>query len=231
MAIKHLILFDIDGTLVRCGPQIGPIFVESLKEVYGGFERPKGYNFSGKTDPRIVLDMVAHLGWERAKVLERLPEMQRVYFEQLERQLDPARMKLLAGVEMLLERLASRGDVMQALLTGNWQRSAEIKLAPFGLGRFFPFGAFGDDGVSRRELVPAALERAHQATGRRFAPEEVLIVGDSELDVDCAHASGVRCVAVTTGFTSAERLRAAGADWVFEDLVAASTDGGVEVFG
>jgi phosphoglycolate phosphatase-like HAD superfamily hydrolase len=217
-AAEHLVLFDVDGTLLRCGPQIGGIFVSALVEVFGGYLRPDGYNFAGRTDPQIVLDLVAALALPREDVLRRLPDMQRAYFHRLERELDRDRMELLPGVVPLLERLAAREDVALGLLTGNWHGSADIKLGRFDLGRFFPFGAFGDDAPVRRELVPIALERAAAAAGRPFTPAEVLIVGDSELDVDCARAAGIRPVAVTTGFTSAARLRAAGADWVFPDL-------------
>ncbi len=118
----------------------------------------------------------------------------------------------------LLERLAARDDVLLGLLTGNWRGGARIKLSRFDLGRFFGFGAFGDDAVDRRDLVPVALERAADVAGRRFAPGEVLIVGDSELDVDCARAAGIRSLAVATGHTPLERLRAAGAVWAFPDL-------------
>lgn len=216
--MKTLVLFDIDGTLLACGPQIGPLFVGALLEVFGDYRRPDGYNFSGKTDPRIVHDMVAPTGIESEEIYRRLPEMQRTYFGRLERGLDRRHMVLLPGVVPLLERLAARGDVLLGLLTGNWRAGARIKLSRFDLGRFFSFGAFGDDAIDRRDLVPVAMDRASTAAGRPFTAEEVLIVGDSELDVDCALASGVASVAVATGHTSLERLRAAGADWAFPDL-------------
>lgn len=227
-AARHLVLFDIDGTLLRCGPQIGGIFVSALVEVFGGYFRPENYNFAGRTDPQIVIDLVAALALPREDVVRRLPEMQRAYFHRLERDLDRDRMELLPGVVPLLERLTARDDVAVGLLTGNWHGSADIKLGRFELGRFFPFGAFGDDAPARRDLVPVALERAAAFAGRPFAPAEVLIVGDSELDVDCARAAGIRPVAVTTGFTPAQRLRDAGADWVFPDLEHAARE--VELF-
>lgn len=226
--MKHLVLFDVDGTLLSCGPQIGGLFASALVEVFGGYFRPEGYNFAGRTDPQIVLDLVAALALPREDVLRRLPEMQRAYFRRLENGLDRDHMELLPGVVPLLERMTARADVAVGLLTGNWRGSAEIKLGRFDLGRFFTFGAFGDDAMVRRALVPVALERAETATGRRFKPSEVLIVGDSELDVDCALAAGIPSLAVATGFTSLERLRAAGADWVFSDLEQAARE--IELF-
>jgi phosphoglycolate phosphatase len=118
----------------------------------------------------------------------------------------------------ILDRLAGREDVVTALLTGNWEPGAKAKLSRFGLDRYFAFGAFGCDGVDRSELPPVALDRAERATGRRFRPQDVLIVGDSLHDVSCAHAHGIPCLAVGTGRTPEEVLQAAGADWVIGDL-------------
>ena len=229
--VRHLVLFDIDGTLLLCGRQIGPLFVNALAAAFGdGVEirRPDGYQFAGKTDPRIALDLLSWTGMPREKVLARLPDVQRLYFDSLETGLDVGHMRLMPGVVPLLERLAERDDVALGLLTGNWQRGAEIKLSRFDLGRFFPFGAYGDDAVDRRDLVPVAMARGAATTGREFEPEEVWIVGDSLLDVDCAQAAGARSLAVATGFTAIEELRAAGPDYVFPDLVEASRE--VELF-
>jgi phosphoglycolate phosphatase-like HAD superfamily hydrolase len=128
-------------------------------------------------------------------------------------------------VREILSRLETRADVVLALLTGNWEPGARIKLSRFDLGRFFPFGAFGCDGADRNDLPPVALARALAATGRRFRPEETLIVGDSVNDVACAQAHGIPVLAVATGRTPAAALTAAGADWVVSDLLAAEAAG------
>jgi phosphoglycolate phosphatase-like HAD superfamily hydrolase len=215
----RLLLFDVDGTLLRCGPQVRPILVDTLREVYGVAElRLDGYDFSGKTDQQIVLELVELAGLARAEALERLPWARDVYLAHLEARLDRGLMEVLPGVEELLGELARHAGVALGLLTGNWEAGARIKLSRFGLERFFPFGAYGDDAVERSELLPVALERARRATGRRFAPEEVLIVGDSCRDVACGLAHGVPVLAVTTGWTPAERLTEAGAHRVVASL-------------
>ena len=217
-----LLLFDVDGTLVSCGPQVRPLFAAALDEVYGRRGDMDGYSFAGKTDPRIVLDLMTAAGLERDAVLTALPRMREAYLERLETGLDRARMALLPGVVELLERLSAAPGVTLGLLTGNWRRGAEIKLARFGLGRFFAFGAYGDDGVLRAELPPVALARAAAHAGRSFSAEEVLIVGDSTEDVACAAAHEVACLAVATGWTPADQLRRAGARWVVDDLPSAA---------
>ena len=222
--MSRLVLFDIDGTLLRCGPQVRPLFVGALEAVFGSYAGLEGYDFSGKTDPRIVLDLVQATGQSEDEILPRLPEMRRRYLERLESGLQEELMQLLPGVVELLERLLGREDLTLGLLTGNWQGGAYIKLGRFDLNRFCPFGAFGDDAVDRRDLVPVALARAEELCGTQFTPERVLVVGDTVLDVDCAQAAGVASLAVATGFTKAERLREAGADWVFGDLVEAGQE-------
>jgi phosphoglycolate phosphatase-like HAD superfamily hydrolase len=224
--MRHLVLFDIDGTLLRCGAQVRPLFVGALESAFGSYAGLEGYDFGGRTDPRIAFDLVQATGLTEREILPRLPEMRRQYLERLEEGLRRERMRLLPGVVELLERLLRREDITLGLLTGNWSGGAQIKLARFDLNRFFPFGAFGDDAIDRRDLVPVALERAHQLCGTCFSPDRVLVVGDTVRDVDCAQAAGVASLAVATGFTDAEKLREAGADWVFRDLVEAGQEFG-----
>ncbi|MEM8929923.1 MAG: HAD hydrolase-like protein, partial [Acidobacteriota bacterium] len=171
--MRRLILFDIDGTLLLCGRQVGPIFIEAMRAVYGDFRRPEGYSFAGKTDPMIVRDMVRALGLSEPVIEEGLPRMRDLYVERLDRDLDPAQMRVLAGVVDLLDRLSDRDDILLGLLTGNWRRGAEVKLSRLGLDRYFDFdiGAFGGDGRIRRDLVPVALDRAGVHRGRAYEPD------------------------------------------------------------
>ena len=216
-----LLLFDIDGTLLDCGPQVRPLFASALEDIYGTAGDVDGYDFAGRTDPRIVLDLVTAAGVPEREAREKLPRVRSLYVERLSRALDGRRMRLLPGVGELLERLSRRADVVLALLTGNWEPGARAKLSRFDLNRYFAFGAFGCDGIERSELPPVALERAERCLGRRFQPAETLIVGDSRHDVSCARDHGIPCLAVATGRTPPEALRTAGADWVIPDLCAA----------
>lgn len=216
----RLILFDVDGTLIRSGNQVGPMLAEALDEVYGLSTDlgVAGFDFSGKTDQQIVLELMELAGLERTEAAARLPRVRDAYLDRMERRLDASKMVVLPGVAEVLEALRGRPEVVLGLLTGNWRRGAEIKLSRLGLEGFFPFGAFGDDGLERRELPPVALERAFAATGHRFGPADTLIVGDSVRDVECAHCHGLPVLAVATGWTSAERLCASGADRVVATL-------------
>lgn len=219
----RLILFDIDGTLLDCGRQVRPLFADALTSVYGTAGDVDGYDFSGKLDPRIVLDLMTGAGLAREEVLAQLPRVRVAYLERLEAGLAAARMRLLPGVREVLDRLSARPGVVLGLLTGNWEAGARCKLGRLDLDRYFAFGAFGDDGFERSELPPVALRRAAEHAGETFTANDTLIVGDSLLDVACARDNGVRSLAVATGRTLAHDLAAAGADWVVETLLDAHT--------
>ncbi|HXT22006.1 MAG TPA: HAD family hydrolase, partial [Thermoanaerobaculia bacterium] len=213
----RLLLFDIDGTLLRCGPQVRVLFAEALREVFGTAGDLDGYDFSGKTDPLIVRELMTAAGFTAAEVRERLPAMRDAYASRIESRLGPV--EVIAGAAEALAALAGRSDVVVGLLTGNWRRGAGAKLRRGGLDAHFTFGldgpcsfgAFGDDGEDRACLPPLALARAREATGHPFTPADALIIGDSVEDVRCALACDVPLLAVSSGWTSAERLRAAGA--------------------
>ncbi|MFL6193571.1 MAG: HAD family hydrolase [Thermoanaerobaculia bacterium] len=213
-----LVLFDIDGTLLKSGRQGRSVFASALAEVFGTTGDLEAYDFAGKMDPRIVLDLMTGAGVPEPVIHEKLPRLKALYTARLEETLRRDRMEILPGVVEILESLAAREDVTLGLLTGNWEPGARTKLSRFGLNRYFPFGAFGCDALDRSELPPVAWERAEKATGRRFRPEETLIIGDSVHDVSCAKAHGIPCLAVATGWTPRDSLQDAGADWIVADL-------------
>lgn len=218
----RLVLFDIDGTLLSCGSQVRGLFAAGLEEVFATPGPIGEFDFAGKTDPQIVFELMAAAGVPEPRVRREMPRVREAFRRRLAAGLRREGMRLMPAVDELLGRLAARGDLHLGLLTGNWEATGRIKLSRFGLNDFFAFGAFGDDAVDRRDLVPAALERAARATGKRFSAAETLIVGDTLHDVACGHAHGAATLAVATGGTPVETLAAAGADWVAPDLAHAA---------
>ena len=125
---------------------------------------------------------------------------------------------VMPGIRPLLDALEAREDVFLALLTGNFEQTAKIKLEYFDLWRYFRCGAFGDDAADRNALVPFAQERAARCGLPAVAPGEIFVVGDTPNDIACARAVGAVPVAVATGTFSVGQLRASGADIAFDDL-------------
>lgn len=213
----RLILFDIDGTLLSAGRAARDSILAALHSVLGWKGSADGNDFSGKTDPQILRELVEEsVDGDRfdatlAEVLDR-------YVEELASRLRPDAVVPKPGIPALLERLAREPGVVLGLLTGNIERGARLKLAPPDFNRFFPFGAFGDDSADRYCLPAVAVARARERTGRDFPATSVVVIGDSVHDVGCGRSLGARTIAVATGPTPSEKLAAERPHALFSDF-------------
>lgn len=208
--MKRLVLFDIDGTILSAGGISARCLSEALVEVFGEPGPLEGYDYSGKTDPQIVRELMRGAGRGDDDIERRLPETLARYAERLRDALRAEHVRAKPGIHALVGALMVREGVTLGLLTGNLEPCARAKLAPLGLNANFGFGAYGSDAEDRYQLPALAVERARAATGRSFLGGEVVIVGDSIHDVLCGRGLGVRAVAVATGRTSAAALQAEG---------------------
>src|SRR5262245_28491320 len=172
----------------------------------------------GRTDAWILSDALAVHQIPRDD--PRVSQFHDCYLERLVeeiRQPGP-RKSVMPGVRALLDELAARPDVYLALLTGNYEAAARVKLEYFDLWRYFACGAFGDDAPSRNALLAKAIARVVTCGGPCVEPRDAVIIGDTPLDIAVAIAGGARSIGVATGSSSVDDLQAAGADVVFPDL-------------
>lgn len=217
-SMMKLVLFDIDGTLIRDNGAARDAFAEALREIYGHSPELHRFDFSGRTDPEITWMVLEESGLSKEEVEQGLERLWVHYLDGLKARIDRSSVRLMPGIEALLEVLSEREDVILALLTGNIEPGARTKLSPFDLNRFFPFGAFGSDSRFRNELPPVALARAREHGHDHLSSEDLVVIGDSIYDVQCAVPHRARSVAVATGVTPAEMLRAESPDHFFETL-------------
>jgi phosphoglycolate phosphatase len=215
--MKHLLLFDIDGTLVRGGPAKGA-FMRAMSMVFRTHAFVDGVDFSGKTDPQIVRELLRGAGFGDGEIERGFDTLWATYLEELERRLPEHPMTVLPGVRPLLDTLHGMDGVALGLLTGNILEGARLKLGSVGLLDFFPIGSFGSDSELREDLPQVAMRRAARNWGITFHPSSVVVVGDTPRDVACGKYEGTRTVAVATGKFTTEALAAAGADQVLQDL-------------
>src|ERR1051326_116433 len=136
----RLVLFDIDGTLITDGGAARAAFAAALEATYGYRGDLRRYDFSGRTDPQITHMVLRDARLSAAEI----DALWRVYLEPLATQ-TPSRVRALPGVVELLDALAAVPGVTLALLTGNIEPGARLKLAGADLNRSFPFRAFGSD--------------------------------------------------------------------------------------
>ena len=212
-----IVLFDIDGTLIRTGGAGSLAMNRAFEDVFGIAGAFDGIVMAGRTDRSILdegalragVDWGANLGLFRDRYLARLSEAL----------LRPGpRHGVLPGVRAILEAIAIRADVFPALLTGNGHEGARIKLQYFDLWSYFRCGAFGDEHLDRRDLFDVAIARVLECGVPPVKPADVIVVGDTVMDVACAKAAGARSVAVATGPSDVGTLRDAGADVTVANL-------------
>jgi phosphoglycolate phosphatase-like HAD superfamily hydrolase len=222
--LAKLLLFDIDGTLILSGGAGARAMMQAFEQVFGAatgiraIEGFAGVPMAGRTDTWIFRELARVYGVDGS--VESLQRFHDTYVGHLRREIhEPGPRKgVLPGVKPLLDVLAERPEANLALLTGNFAAGARIKLEYFDLWRYFPTGAFAEDAADRNSLFEHALSRIEARGGPRFAPSDVVIVGDTPFDVGVATAAGARSVAVATGSFDAPALAESGADVVLQDF-------------
>ena len=214
-----LVLFDIDGTLITSRGAGRRAMRTALERVFGAAGGIDQYDLGGRTDTRIVHDVMGALGWEPARVKDRLDDFFEAYLAGLTSEIGDGRhVVTLPGVSLVVDRLAQSADVVLGLVTGNIEEGARIKLLPTGLWPHFRVGAYGSDHMDRRRLPSLAARRAHALVGHTFAPTDVVVIGDTPHDIDCARAFGAVAIAVSTGQYTRAALLAEHPDHLFDDL-------------
>jgi len=212
-----LLLFDIDGTLLSAHGAPKQAMASVLAKRYDQFQYDQTYDFSGRTDPQIVEHLLQHDNRQftdeliEAILHEFCIELDKVLMNGKKPEIHP-------GVEKLIQEFKENENVCLGLVTGNVSAGAKIKLKAVELHHYFPIGGYGDDSKNRNDLPPVARERAEDYYNQKFSAKDIWIIGDSVYDIECAQKNGLRCLAVSTGKTSKERLIAAKPEYLEDNL-------------
>ncbi len=220
---RPLVLFDIDGTLVRrSGPQHREALVQAVRAVMGLDTTTEGVPVHGMLDPDILTIMMERGGAPRALIRRAMPEIvaraERIYV----RTCPDLRRKTCPGARLVLHRLRARG-VLLALVTGNLTRIGWKKLECAGLKEYFRYGAFGEMARDRAGLARLAIRKARER-GWIARRSPIALVGDAPADIQAAKANRVKSIAVYTGISTADELAAHGPDLLLQDLRALRMD-------
>jgi phosphoglycolate phosphatase len=211
-----ILLFDIDGTLVRTGGAGKAAMESGLREEFGLDAIRDSVDYSGRTDRAIGRDLLVTHGIDPSPANQ--VRIQNAYLARLPAALKTYGGKVCPGITELLAHLRPRSGVVLGLLTGNVRSGAQHKLGHFGLWDFFACGGFGDEHYERDDVARTAVAEVRAHLGRDVDARDVWVIGDTPLDVRCARAVGARAVAVATGWHPAEELAAHKPDYLFADL-------------
>ena len=201
----HIILFDIDGTLLHSGGA-GQAGIERALELAFGVTAPTdGIPTAGRTDRAIGQDLIRFHGLEESD--SAYAQLQEAYLRVLPSELASRTGGVYPGVRELLARLGVRNDVRMGLLTGNYREAAWLKLRHYDLAEHFAFGGYGDEHANRDDVARQALAKAaEQHAPHTIDFRKLWVIGDTPADVRCGRAIGARVIAVATGVCSVDEL-------------------------
>jgi phosphoglycolate phosphatase len=218
--MQHLVLFDIDGTILHSGGAGRDAMEYALATVFGT-AGDSSMRYDGKTDKQIVRESMRAAGISDTEIDAHMEQVVSLYVATLPSRLgDPERhVGLYPGVAELIAAVHARDDSVLGLLTGNVESGARLKLAAVGLDfEQFRINAFGSDNEVRGALPAIAHRRMQDAFGVTLGGRDVVVIGDTPADISCGRALGARAIAVATGSYSVNELKAHHPYAVFQDL-------------
>jgi len=213
----RVVLFDIDGTLIQSGGAGEKAFARVCDTEFGVPNGTARLHFAGRTDPSIVRDF-----FQQHEIDPTAANFQRFfdrYVFHLDHLLGKLNGSVLPGVHEMIHGLnALPAPPLVGLLTGNIRLGAQIKLSHYDLWDSFRMGGFGDDHEDRNQIAVVARERASRVLRGLLDGGEVIVIGDTPRDIECAKAINARSLAVATGKYSAAQLRQESPTWTVETL-------------
>ena len=221
----RILLWDLDGTLVR-GKHYG-VFkdytIPMLETVFGTAGSLGEMMVSGMTDLQIVEEALRGEGITREHISAKKADLMRSYIEQMKLAVGHGAqiIEAMPGAREALQAVHDHPRYQSAMLTGNIEPAAYLKVEITGLAEFFTLpGAFGDESFDRRDLPALAVQRINEELGANLSPEQFIVIGDTPNDVACARHFGTRVVGVGTGrIHSIDELRACKPDALLPDLL------------
>jgi phosphoglycolate phosphatase-like HAD superfamily hydrolase len=213
----RVVLFDIDGTLIQSGGAGERAFARVCETEFGVLNGAARLHFAGRTDPSIVREFFQQHRIEPTS--ENFRRFFHHYLFHLDQLLGQLEGSVLPGVHELIRELnALPQPPLAGLLTGNIRPGAQLKLSRYQLWTSFRMGAFGDDHEDRNHIAAIARERAGRLLGETPAGEQILVIGDTPRDIECARAIGACSLAVATGRYTLDQLQGEAPTWAVTTL-------------
>lgn len=210
-----LLIWDIDGTLIDSKGLGRKAMDKAFFNLYNIREGFKDVNMAGRLDSRIV---------KKAFMINRIVDSNLVSFfdkyeENLKQELKSnTSSRVLPGINEILEWTSQQENLFHVLGTGNCERGARLKLSHLGLDKYFKIGGFGDEDAERWEIIKKAIENAQSFYKTDFKKENIYVIGDTPLDIECGKILEIKSIAVATGGYGYEDLLECEPDYIFQSF-------------
>jgi beta-phosphoglucomutase-like phosphatase (HAD superfamily) len=158
----HLIMFDLDGTLVDSTNVDSGCYLQALVDVFGfdldRIDRDWG-NYPHVTDAGILQTLCqTELGRNPTKI--EVNCYQQRFLDLLNIAIIHQPLQEICGAKELLYQLSIEPNFAISLATGGWRKTAQFKLRQTELDRVFLPMACADDAYARVEIMKCAYQRS-----------------------------------------------------------------------
>ncbi len=207
--MKKLVIFDLDGTLLNTIGDLAAACDEVLKKNnLPTYSLDEYKTFVGSGMMRLVERVIP----EQQRTEEMVTRLRSEFLEYYYASID-THTKIYDGIEPLLHDLQFR-DIELGVASNKFQDGTQ-KLVK----SFFPKIKFTAV-LGQRPRVPLKpnpqiLRDIMQISA--YAPDDIIYVGDSGIDIGTGAAAGIDTVGVTWGFRSREELEEAGAKMIIDN--------------
>ena len=202
------LFFDLDGTLTDPAQGITNSFIHAIK--YFGLEVPSYETLCSFIGPPLPETFKTQFGFSEEKAAEGVKKYREYFAEKglLENSVYP-------GIPELLSKLKAAGKKLVVATSKPEEYSVRI-IEHFGLAQYFEnvCGSLMDESRSKKdEVIEYAIERNHISDRSK-----ILMIGDRKHDILGAKKVGLKSCGVLFGYGSLEELKAAGADFIVENV-------------
>lgn len=223
---QRLVLFDIDGTLIRTTTTSIDIWKQRLQSVFADIFRPlppfETKFVDGKLERHYFREFASSLGFSDVEFNQLYPLAKEKFNSQFQQMVRDNEIHFYRIEEAfrLVTKLQSQSNIFLGLITGNNEHTAWLKLRVVDFATPFSVGAFGDEKDFREELVLLAIQKASIYFRHHYKPSDVIVVGDTIHDIRAAKHVGAKAIGVATGVTdNVKTLYEAGADIAVSSLL------------
>lgn len=206
--VKKLVLFDIDGTLIRHFGKEPDInigwnrFGHALHEVFGidVIANPQ-LQYHGSVDRAILFDIARQYGVTKPEFDAKFEDVKAAVIDYAHTKETSQIYESIPEAVELLKRVKNTPDrFLLGILTGNVDAMARWKLRHVGIDPiWFTLFVTSDEYEDRISLAKSVCTKLEKEANIAIEPGNVIVIGDAVGDVRCAHAIGAKSIIVMTG--------------------------------
>ena len=190
---NHLFLFDIDGTILDSTGAGKKAFIFAFEKVLN-IKIDENINFLGGIDNGIFKNLYYKYNLSKESLFDKWEKFKKIYIKNLSSFSLENNWKIFPNTEYAIKLLSKESNI--ALVTGNIEKGAKIKLQKFNLDKYFMCGGFGDNATNRSDVVKNTIGLCENIYHKKFKKNNIFLFGDTKKDIKSAIENNINPVLI-----------------------------------